>query len=94
MDDVRAVMDAAGMQEAIVFGISEGDSLASLFAAHHPERCQGLILYGAFAKFTSWFPTDEALEGLFQYIDTAWGSGESLRMFVPSMVGDAAFQQW
>ena len=64
------------------------------FAAHHPERCQGLVLYGAFAKFTSWFPTDEALEGLFQYIDTAWGSGESLPMFAPSMVGDAAFQQW
>ncbi len=94
MDDVRAVMDATGMQEAIVFGISEGGSLASLFAAHHPERCQGLILYGAFAKFTSWFPTDEALEGLFQYIETAWGSGESLPMFAPSMVGDAAFQQW
>ena len=94
MDDVRAVMDATGMQEAIIFGISEGGSLASLFAAHHPERCQGLVLYGAFAKFTSWFPTDEALEGLFQYIDTAWGSGESLPMFAPSMVGDAAFQQW
>ncbi|RBW63334.1 adenylate/guanylate cyclase domain-containing protein [Ruegeria sp. A3M17] len=94
MDDVRAVMDAAGIQEAIVFGISEGGSLASLFAAHHPERCQSLILYGAFAKFKSWFPTDEALEALFQYIDTAWGSGESLPMFAPSMVGDAAFQQW
>ncbi len=94
MDDVRAVMDAAGMEEAIVLGISEGGSLASLFAAHHPERCQGLILYGAFAKFTSWFPTDEALEGLFQYIDKAWGSGESLPMFAPSMVGDAAFQNW
>ena len=32
MDDVRAVMDATGMQEAIIFGISEGGSLASLFA--------------------------------------------------------------
>ncbi|MFY9238794.1 MAG: alpha/beta fold hydrolase, partial [Roseovarius sp.] len=94
MDDVRAVMDAAGMQEAIVFGISEGGSLASLFAAHHPERCQGLVLYGAFAKFSYWYLTEEALEGLFQYVAAAWGSGESLPMFAPSMANDAAFQKW
>jgi class 3 adenylate cyclase len=75
MDDVRAVMDAVKVEQAAVFGISEGGSLATLFAASHPARSQALILYGAFAQFTSWFPTQEALEGLFQYIDSAWGSG-------------------
>jgi pimeloyl-ACP methyl ester carboxylesterase len=94
MDDVRAVMDAAGVERAVVMGISEGGSLASLFAAHHPARCQALVLYGAFARFTSWFPTEEALEELFQYIDSNWGSGMSLPMFAPSMADDAAFQQW
>jgi class 3 adenylate cyclase len=53
-----------------------------------------LILYGAFAQFTSWFPTQEALEGLFQYIDSAWGSGESLPMFAPTMKDDLALKEW
>jgi len=94
MDDVRAVMDAVGFERAAVFGISEGGSLAALFAAHHPDRCEALIVYGAFARFTSWFPTDEALEGLFSYIDTDWGTGASLPLFAPTSEGDVAFQEW
>ncbi len=94
MDDVRAVMDAVEWERAAVFGISEGGSLAALFAAHHPERCDALIIYGGFARFTSWFPTDEALEGLFSYIDTGWGTGESLPLFAPTSEGDVAFQEW
>jgi pimeloyl-ACP methyl ester carboxylesterase/class 3 adenylate cyclase len=94
MDDVSAVMDAVGIEQAALFGISEGGSLATLFAASHPERSQALILYGAFAQFTSWFPTQEALEGLFQYIGSAWGSGESLPMFAPTMKDDLALKEW
>ena len=94
MDDVRAVMDAVEWDRAAVFGISEGGSLAALFAAHHPERCDALIIYGGFARFTSWFPTNEALEGLFSYIDTGWGTGESLPLFAPTSEGDVAFQEW
>jgi pimeloyl-ACP methyl ester carboxylesterase len=94
MDDVRAVMDAAGIEKAAIFGISEGGSLATLFAASHPDRSKALILYGAFAHFTSWVPTQEALDGLFQYIDTAWGSGESLPMFAPTMKDDLALKEW
>jgi pimeloyl-ACP methyl ester carboxylesterase len=37
MDDVRAVMDAVGVERAAIFGISEGGSLATLFAATHPN---------------------------------------------------------
>ena len=94
MDDIRAVMDAVGMEKASVMGISEGGSLASVFAAYHPQRCENLILYGAFASFKSWFPTEEALEQLFDYIDTAWGSGTSVPHFVPSKTGDMQFQEW
>jgi pimeloyl-ACP methyl ester carboxylesterase/class 3 adenylate cyclase len=94
MDDISAVMDAVGIEQAAIFGISEGGSLATLFAASHPDRSQALILYGAFAQFTSWFPTQEALEGLFQYIDSAWGSGESIPRFAPTMKDDPAFKQW
>ena len=54
VDDVRAVMDATGSREAVVFGHGDdGASLAASFAAIHPERTRGLILYGARALDTS-----------------------------------------
>lgn len=94
MDDVRAVMDAVGLERAAIMGISEAGSLTSLFAATHPERCRALVLYGAFARFSSWFSTKAALQRFNRYADTAWGSGSSLPMFVPSMAGDKAFEEW
>jgi len=94
MDDLRAAMDAAGMEKAAVLGISEGGSLAALFAATYPQRCNGLILYGCFAQFSSWLPTQEALDGFLGYIDQAWGTGGSLPLFGPSRAGDVAFQRW
>lgn len=41
MDDVRAVMDAAGSQRAVLFGHSEGGPMCMLFAAVYPERVEG-----------------------------------------------------
>lgn len=94
MDDVRAVMDSVGWERAAVFGISEGGSLATLFAAHHPERCEALVIYGGFAKFTSWLATEEDLLNLFAYIDADWGTGNSLPLFAPTSEGDVGFQEW
>lgn len=94
MDDVRAVMDAEKVEQAAIFGISEGGSLATVFAASHPGRSRALILYGAFAQFKSWFATKEALESLFQYVDSSWGTGESLPWFAPSLENDIAYKQW
>src|SRR5271169_2398458 len=94
MDDLRAVMDAVGIDRASLFGVSEGGSLAALFAASHPERCRSLILSGSFARFSHWIPTDEAFEGLMRYIDESWGSGESLPAFAPTKAKDAALAQW
>jgi class 3 adenylate cyclase len=50
MDDVRAVMDAAGSERAAVFGPSEGVPMSVLFAATYPERTWALVLYGGMAK--------------------------------------------
>ncbi len=50
MDDVRAVMDAAGFERAVLFGYSEGGPMSLLFAATYPERTVALILHGTFAK--------------------------------------------
>ena len=50
MDDVRAVMDAVGLERGVVFGTSEGGAMSLLFSATYPERVQALILYGAYAR--------------------------------------------
>jgi pimeloyl-ACP methyl ester carboxylesterase len=94
MDDLRAVMDAVGMPQAALIGISEGGPLTAVFAATYPERCRALVLYGGFARFASWFPTEEALAEFFSYVEEAWGSGASLLRFGPSRANDAAFQRW
>jgi class 3 adenylate cyclase len=94
IEDVRAVMDAVGMDRGAILGVSEGGSLACFFAATHPQRCQALVLYGAFAQFSSWFPTAESLEQFIGYIDTRWGSGATLPSFAPSMADDPGFRRW
>ncbi|MGY3293578.1 pimeloyl-ACP methyl ester carboxylesterase [Bradyrhizobium sp. LM3.6] len=73
MDDLRAVMDAADMEQAALLGASEGASLAALFAATYPARSRALILYGGFAQFSSWLPTEKDLAEFLAYIDQAWG---------------------
>lgn len=55
IDDVRAVMDAAGSRRAAVVGISEGAPMSILFAATYPERVPALVLRGGFARLT-WAP--------------------------------------
>jgi len=49
MDDVRAVMDAAGAERAALFGLSEGGPMCLTFAATYPSRTSALMLYGTFA---------------------------------------------
>ena len=93
MDDARAVMDAAHSERAVLLGISEGGSLATLFAASHPDRCTSLILYGAFAKFSGWYPTEEKLAAFYRYVEEKWGTGESVWKYAPSMADDAGFKK-
>src|SRR5262250_3073226 len=59
MDDVRAVMDAAGSARATLYGISEGGPMSIVFAATYPHRTSALILYGAYARSATWDWTDE-----------------------------------
>jgi class 3 adenylate cyclase len=93
MDDARAVMDAAQSERSVLLDISEGGSLAALFAASHPDRCASLILYGAFAKFSSWYPTEEKLAAFYRYVEEKWGTGESVWKYAPSMADDAGFKK-
>src|SRR2546423_6688354 len=51
-DDIRAVMDAAGSASAVILGVSEGGSMACVFAAMHPARTRALIVWGCQARPT------------------------------------------
>jgi pimeloyl-ACP methyl ester carboxylesterase len=98
MDDVRAVMDAAGSRRAALCGICEGGAMALLFAATYPERTSALVLYGTFAKF-SWAPDypwgfrTEALDAFRKTVESSWGTGQSLTVFAPSVTHDAGFRE-
>ncbi len=94
MDDVRAVMDTVGSEQAAVFGISEGGPMSILFAATYPERTSALVVYGSFPEFSYWIPTPEALEQLLTKIEQGWGTCVTLPMFAPSFVEDAQFRHW
>jgi class 3 adenylate cyclase len=96
MDDLRAVMDAAGSERAAVFGFSEGGNLSALFAASHPERTKALLLFGTFAKRLRspdypWAPTPEERDLFCEEVERDWARGIDLARYVPSKLGDAAF---
>src|SRR5262252_4181710 len=99
MDDLRAVMDAAGSQRAVLFGISEGGPMSLLFAATYPERTAALVLYGSFAR-AAWAPdypwgsTQEEFEGFIAGRRETWGTGASSQQFAPSLTDDPAFREW
>jgi pimeloyl-ACP methyl ester carboxylesterase/DNA-binding winged helix-turn-helix (wHTH) protein len=81
-DDVRAVMDAAGMARATIFGSSEGGSLAVLLAAAHPERVERLVLHGTWARHP-WLGEPDRPE--FAMVERRWGSGRILGLLADTM---------
>src|SRR5918998_1401634 len=81
LDDVCAVMDAAGSSQAAIFGIAEGGPLAMLFAATLPERTRALVLFGTYSHFRSSVLSGERLEAFVDHLECSWGSGDSLSLF-------------
>ncbi len=103
MDDIRAVMLATGSNRAALFGHSDGGTMAALFAATYPERVQGLILYGAFAKSysTADYPHMPSLEKRWQGVNNwieNWGKGLCIGINAPQLANDsetvAVFGRW
>jgi pimeloyl-ACP methyl ester carboxylesterase/DNA-binding CsgD family transcriptional regulator len=50
VDDLAAVVDAAGLERFPLFGVSQGAAIAVAYAARNPERVERLILYGGFTR--------------------------------------------
>ena len=97
MDDLRAVMDAAASERAVVFGISEGGPMAMLFAATYPERTIGLLLFGTVADLTSGRDVENWPIEL-DRIERLWGTEEyarlALREGAPSLADDVRMVTW
>jgi pimeloyl-ACP methyl ester carboxylesterase len=93
MDDVRAVMQAAGSRQAVLFALSEGGAMAALFTATYPALVQKLVLYGTMARFTRApdYPHSPTLEQHLQAVARTWGKPIAARGFAPSRANDAAF---
>jgi class 3 adenylate cyclase len=98
MDDVRAVLDAAGSERTALFGHSEGGNMCVLFAATYPERTPALVTLGIYAKRIRsddypWAPTTEEREANARDVEERWGrlSREDVEYYAPSHVDDEQF---
>lgn len=103
IDDIRAVMDAAGSERAHIFGISEGGPMACLFAATYPDRTRSLTLYGTKARWSRapdypWAPDlgqrERELDQ--QLVDgpPAFELNDLWRSWLGPLHADAAFVEW
>ncbi len=98
MDDVRAVMDAAGSQKAALFGYSEGGPMSILFAATYPARTIALVIYGSYARRLRapdhpYGRTPEEWEAFVQRLENEWGGAAAIDVFAPNQVNNAAFTE-
>lgn len=93
MDDVRAVMQAAGSQRAVVFAYSEGGAMGALFTATYPALVERLVLFAAMARFSKApdYPHSPTLAQMLKAVGDTWGTLASPPMFAPSRSGDVDF---
>jgi pimeloyl-ACP methyl ester carboxylesterase len=99
MDDVRAVMEAAGSKRAVLLGVSEGGPLCALFAATHPQRTEALIMVGSYARRLRdasypWGVTREERDRFCQTILDEWGGPVGIDDRAPSRAADPVFRDW
>jgi len=93
MDDIRAVMDAAGSERASIVGLSEGGPLAILFAATYPERTRSLVLWDTYARGVAGpdYPIGldrKATKEFIEHIAAVWGTGSALEPFLGRTIDD------
>ena len=100
MDDIGAVLDAAGSQRAALFGGAEGGPMCALYAATFPERTSALVLGASYARRTwapdyPWGLDADAQRRILDGYEERWGRpGFGSRSLAPSLVDDERFQDW
>jgi class 3 adenylate cyclase len=99
MDDVAAVMDAAGSEHASVIAHGHAAQMALMSAATHPDRTDSLVLVNGFARFSraddypAGVPTDAANAVLDQVSET-WGNGRMSGLLGPSVASIPGMTEW
>lgn len=99
MEDVHAVLEAAGSKRAALCGVSEGGPMSALFAATYPEMTSALIMIGTYARRLRgpgypWGLTEEEHHRFLDEIENRWGGPVGLLQRAPSMAADTAFRKW
>jgi pimeloyl-ACP methyl ester carboxylesterase len=98
-EDVATVLDATGSRRVVLLGLSEGGPACIRFAADHPARVAGLILFGSLAKGSAAPDYPHALqaaqyESWLQQLIAVWGGPAGIETFAPSLAGDAQARAW
>jgi pimeloyl-ACP methyl ester carboxylesterase/DNA-binding CsgD family transcriptional regulator len=99
VDDIRAVMDAVGVERAHLFGVSEGGALSIAFATQYPHRVESLILYGAYPRKVAtagypWGVSRETVALFLDRFDEAWASGAWWDIVNRDLSADPDTQRW
>jgi pimeloyl-ACP methyl ester carboxylesterase/DNA-binding SARP family transcriptional activator len=99
VEDLVAVMDAAGFERAHVLGLSEGGPVAIALAATYPDRVDSLTLLASGARIV---PDDvdaddreRRLSGV-RFFHEVWGTDASVTLdaFAPSVASDPTYRAW
>jgi len=93
MDDIRAAMDAAGSERAVIFGLGDAGPLCVLFAATYPERTSGLVLFNSAPRFVRnpqlpWLPTRAEQEAQAEGFERHWGESQFMSEFLTALNPD------
>jgi len=103
MDDVRAVMNAAGIERAGLLATFEAAPMALLYAATYPERIAALVLFNPYAKAVwsedyPWGRTEQEWRRDLAELEASWGNREYfdkvLSRSYPSAADDESFRNW
>jgi class 3 adenylate cyclase len=104
MDDIRAVMDDAGSERAVLLGAgSPGGQVCAVFAATYPERVVALVLHNTWPRLIEApdYPIGEPLDkwhSIVREVRSRWGTREyqlgELHNYFPGRIGDREFEQW
>jgi class 3 adenylate cyclase/pimeloyl-ACP methyl ester carboxylesterase len=99
MDDIGAVLDAAGSERATLMANSETGLPMMLFAATYPDRTAGLVLINGFARFlrsteTPFGMPAETVEGYMERYRALSGSAAMADWLAPTRSNEPAFRRW
>ncbi len=99
VDDLIAVMNAAGSEKAVLFGVSEGGPMCAVAAARHPDRVAGLVMHASFARLFAdaatprgWTP--DFFEMYLAAFEESWTTGAGLEVINPSLRSNPRYIRW